>query len=130
MTKPREGSRVAMVIGTIRQRISGRSLTPGARLPSIRRLAATLKVSTSTIVDAYERLVAEGAINSRPGSGFYVASQVAPLSVVSVGPRLDRAIDPFWISRQSLEANDCCRRPGSRRQDCGAPCARYPAPGT
>jgi DNA-binding transcriptional MocR family regulator len=112
MTKPREGSRVAMVIGTIRQRISGRSLTPGARLPSIRRLAATLKVSTSTIVDAYERLVAEGAINSRPGSGFYVASQVAPLSVVSVGPRLDRAIDPFWISRQSLEANDGDMRPG------------------
>lgn len=112
MTKPREGSRVAMVMGTIRQRISGRSLTPGAKLPSVRLLAATLKVSTSTIVDAYERLVAEGAINSRPGSGFYVASQATPLSVVSVGPKLERAIDPFWISRQSLEANEVDMRPG------------------
>lgn len=101
-----------MVMGTIRQRISGRSLTPGAKLPSVRLLAATLKVSTSTIVDAYERLVAEGAINSRPGSGFYVASQATPLSVVSVGPKLERAIDPFWISRQSLEANEVDMRPG------------------
>lgn len=101
-----------MVMGTIRQRISGRSLTPGAKLPSVRLLAATLKVSTSTIVDAYERLVAEGAINSRPGSGFYVASQATPLSVVSVGPKLERAIDPFWISRQSVEANEVDMRPG------------------
>ena len=74
-------SRVGMVMATIRQRVSGRSLTPGAKLPSVRGLAATLKVSTSTVVDAYERLVAEGAIHARPGSGFYVASQTAPLSL-------------------------------------------------
>lgn len=53
-------TRVEMVVATIRQRIAGRSLTPGARLPSVRGLAATLKLSTSTVVDAYERLVAEG----------------------------------------------------------------------
>ncbi len=105
-------TRVAMVMATIRQRIAGRSLTPGAKLPSVRGLAATLKVSTSTVVDAYERLVAEGAILSRPGSGFYVASQAAPFSLSQAGPRLDRAIDPFWVSRQSLEAGDGGLKPG------------------
>lgn len=101
-----------MVITTIRQRIAGRNLTPGAKLPSIRGLAGTLKVSTSTVVEAYERLVAEGAIHSRPGSGFYVANQTAPLSLSQIGPKLDRAVDPFWVSRQSLEAGDGDLKPG------------------
>lgn len=105
-------TRVEMVMKTIRQRIAGRGLTPGARLPSIRRLALALKVSPSTVVEAYERLVAEGAIHSRPGSGFYVASQAAPLALSEIGPKLDRAIDPFWVSRQSLEANDNVLKPG------------------
>ncbi|MGI2033425.1 PLP-dependent aminotransferase family protein [Rhizobium panacihumi] len=101
-----------MVMATIRSRIAARSLTPGAKLPSVRGLAANLKVSTSTVVDAYERMVAEGAILSRPGSGFYVASQAAPFSPAEVGPRLDRAVDPFWVSRQSLDAPDDVAKPG------------------
>ncbi|GLS31331.1 GntR family transcriptional regulator [Mesorhizobium albiziae] len=107
-----ESTRVAMVMATIRQRIAGRSLTPGSKLPSIRGLAGTLKVSASTVVEAYERLVAEGTIFSRPGSGFYVASQAAPLSLADIGPKLDRAVDPFWVSRQSLEAGDGDLKPG------------------
>eukprot|EP00913_Durusdinium_trenchii_P021371 g20084.t1 len=99
-------------MATIRQRIAGRSLTPGAKLPSVRALAATLGVSTSTVVDAYERLVAEGSILSRPGSGFYVASLAAPFSPAQAGPKLDRAVDPFWISRQSLESGSDSLKPG------------------
>jgi DNA-binding transcriptional MocR family regulator len=106
------GTRVDMVMATIRQRIAGRSLTPGARLPSIRKFASALKVSPSTVVDAYERLVAEGAIHSRPGSGFYVASQAAPLSLSEIGPKVDRAVDPFWVSRQSLESSEGVLKPG------------------
>ncbi|MGE0210667.1 MAG: PLP-dependent aminotransferase family protein [Parvibaculaceae bacterium] len=106
------GTRIVMVMATVRQRIAGRSLTVGAKLPSIRDLASKLKVSTSTVVEAYERLAAEGAINSRPGSGFYVAGQTAPMSLAEVGPRLDRVVDPFWVSRQSLEADSGDLKPG------------------
>jgi DNA-binding transcriptional MocR family regulator len=105
-------TRVAMVMNTIKQRIAGRSLTAGAKLPSVRVLAGSLNISTSTVVEAYERLVAEGAILSRPGSGFYVANQAAPFAPSEVGPRLDREIDPFWVSRQSLEAGDVGLKPG------------------
>jgi DNA-binding transcriptional MocR family regulator len=103
---------VATVMDTIRQRIASRSLTPGSKLPSVRGLAVTLKVSISTVVEAYERLVGEGAILSRPGSGFYVANQAAPFTLTEVGPKLDRAVDPFWVSRQSLEASDADLKPG------------------
>ncbi|WP_223218324.1 PLP-dependent aminotransferase family protein [Rhizobium wenxiniae] len=105
-------TKAEMVMGVIRQRITGRTLTPGAKLPSVRSLSATLSVSTSTVVDAYERLVAEGAIVSRPGSGFYVANQAAPFSPAEAGPKLDRAVDPFWISRQSLESSEDSLKPG------------------
>jgi DNA-binding transcriptional MocR family regulator len=102
----------------VRQRIAARALGPGARLPSIRRLAETRGVSKSTVVDAYDRLVAEGAIVSRRGSGFFVAgpssppSVASPLSLAEIGPRLDREIDPFWVSRQSLETSDRFLKPG------------------
>ncbi|TGV46734.1 GntR family transcriptional regulator, partial [Mesorhizobium sp. M2D.F.Ca.ET.160.01.1.1] len=78
-------------MATVRHRIAARTLTPGARLPSIRAFAKTMQVSKSTVVEAYERLAAEGAIRSRPGSGFYAAGPLAPLSLAEIGPRLDRA---------------------------------------
>ncbi|MER9841124.1 PLP-dependent aminotransferase family protein [Mesorhizobium australicum] len=106
------GTLVEGVMAAIRQRITARSLTPGARLPSIRAFAKSMQVSKSTVVEAYERLAAEGAIRSRPGSGFYAAGALAPLSLAEIGPRLDRAVDPLWVSRQSLEAGDEVLKPG------------------
>ena len=111
-TTPISHTLVETVMATIRQRIAARSLTPGARLPSIRAFAKAMQVSKSTVVEAYERLAAEGAIRSRPGSGFYAAGSLAPLSLAEIGPRLDRAIDPLWVSRQSLEAGSEMLKPG------------------
>ncbi len=101
-----------MVVETVRQRIATRALTPGARLPSVRGLARTLQVSTSTVVEAYDRLVGQGVIFARPGSGFFVASQTAPLALAELAPRRDRAVDPLWVSRQSLDAGDDMPKPG------------------
>lgn len=106
------GTRIARVMSEIEQRIAARRLAPGGRLPSVRALARAMQVSVSTVVEAYDRLVAMGTIVSRPGSGFYVANQAAPLALSKVGPRLDRAIDPFWVSRQSLEAGEEALKPG------------------
>lgn len=107
-----EVTRARMIMNTIQQRIAVRSLTAGSKLPSVRGLAKTMSVSASTVVEAYDRLIAEGTIYSRPGSGYYVANQTAPLALSQVGPKLDRAVDPFWVSRQSLEADDDVLKPG------------------
>ena len=105
-------TRTGMVMEAIRGKISSRVLEPGERLPSIRRFAENLGVSPSTVVEAYDRLAAEGIIRSRPGSGFFVSGAVAPLALADVGPRLDQAIDPFWVSRQSLDASADMLKPG------------------
>ncbi|MDX3905292.1 MAG: PLP-dependent aminotransferase family protein [Pigmentiphaga sp.] len=96
----------------IRTKIASRSYLPGTRLPSVRAQAQAMRLSVSTVVEAYERLAAEGLIGSRPGSGFYVAGPVAPLALAEMGPRLDREVDPLWISRQSLETSATALKPG------------------
>ncbi|WP_062017902.1 PLP-dependent aminotransferase family protein [Aureimonas sp. AU4] len=95
----------------IRRRISTREIAPGEKLPSIRGLARSMRVSPSTVVEAYDRLGAEGLIRSRPGSGFFVAGSL-PLALSEVEPRADRAVDPFWVSRQSLDGGPEMLRPG------------------
>ena len=106
------GGRIAAVMTSIRQRMARRALLPGERLPSIRGLAAGMGVSPSTVAEAYDRLAAEGAIRARPGSGFYVSGSLPPLDLAATGPRLDREIDPFWVSRQSLDAGPGLLMPG------------------
>ncbi len=106
------GSRTEQVVAAIRRRMASPALTAGEKLPSIRRLARDMQVSPSTVVEAYDRLAAEGLIRARPGSGFYVAGSPPPRVLADVAPPLDRAIDPFWVSRQSLDAGPDMLRPG------------------
>lgn len=47
-------------------------LQPGAQLPATRALARELGVSRMVVVQAYERLVAEGYLEARVGSGTFV----------------------------------------------------------
>lgn len=105
-------SRIEAVMEAIRSRIASRSFPPGTRLPSLRSQSRAMGVSISTVVEAYERLAAADVIRARPGSGFFVTGPAAPLALSEIGPRLDREIDPLWISRQSLEAGTTLSKPG------------------
>lgn len=107
-----EGTLVEQVMAAIRNQIASRQTAPGVKLPSIRGLAQRMQVSKSTVVDAYERLAAEGVILSRRGSGFYVAGHLPPFSLADTGPRLDPEVDPLWMARQSLDAESSLLKPG------------------
>jgi DNA-binding transcriptional MocR family regulator len=61
----------------LRAQISSGVLAAGERLPSIRRLAQTHALSTSTVVQACQQLEREGLALARPRSGYYVRSQAA-----------------------------------------------------
>jgi DNA-binding transcriptional MocR family regulator len=62
----------AQLAARLAQRIETHALRPGTRLPSIRNCASESRVSRSTVVEAYDRLIAAGLVESRRGSGFYV----------------------------------------------------------
>lgn len=113
MSSSPTGSRTAEVMAAIESRIAVRALAAGDRLPSIRRLATTMGVSPSTVVEAYDRLTATGLIRARRGSGFYVAANAQPpLKLAEAQTPSARAVDPFWVSRQSLDAEDAAPKPG------------------
>jgi len=99
------------VVAGISAAIAARRLLPGARLPSIRRLAGREGLSKSTVVEAYDRLVAAGRIVSRPGAGFFVAT-AARAEIGDPVPTLERDIDPKWVMRSVLELDDDVLKPG------------------
>lgn len=97
----------------IRSKIAHRAFAVGDRLPSVRKLATSLGVSPSTVVEAYERLAAEGLVRARRGSGFYISAAGWPaLTLSEENLKRDHMVDPFWVSRQSLDASPNMLMPG------------------
>ncbi len=60
----------------VRSKILQGELRSGDRLPSTRNLARELHVSRNVVIEAYDYLLSEGYIESRRGSGNYVAEGV------------------------------------------------------
>lgn len=96
-----------------REEIQAGRLQSGSRLPSVRRLAQHMNISKTTVELAYQQLLAEGYIESRERSGFYVVevdsvleeehffpeeSQVAPAAPVTESFRYD-----FHMARIDLD---------------------------
>lgn len=61
------------IVAFFRDAIASGSMRSGTRLPPTRELASELGVARNTVAFAYDRLVAEGYLESRTGSGTYVA---------------------------------------------------------
>lgn len=68
---------------SLRLAILRRQLLSGVRLPSSRDMAALLRVSRNTVINAFELLLAEGYLETRRGSGTYVSAQL-PESLLEV----------------------------------------------
>jgi DNA-binding transcriptional MocR family regulator len=98
----------AQIVAAIGDRIAAHRLAPGEKLPSIRRLATANRISKFTVVEAYDRLAAQGVIVARSKSGFYVAGRTAPLTLMESETPADTAAtpDPVWMMRQSLSLDD------------------------
>ncbi len=66
----------------------------GQKVPSVRRFSRQLAVSPFTVVQAYWVLENKGLLESRPGSGFYVASH-GPLEPPEIQPKTSLPVPPF-----------------------------------
>ncbi|WP_239127418.1 MocR-like pyridoxine biosynthesis transcription factor PdxR [Asanoa siamensis] len=88
----------------IRDRIRTGRLPLGASLPPTRTLAADLGVSRGIVVEAYQQLVAEGYLSSRPGGYTRVAAGpgVAAAPVAPAGPPRPVRID-FGYGRADVQ---------------------------
>ena len=97
---------VDQIVAGIKRQIDDRLLRPGTRLPSIRSFAATHNISRFTVVDAYDRLVAMGYLQSRRGAGFFAVPMRNAYSqpVPAGGSETNQEL--VWLIRRLLDTKD------------------------
>ena len=102
---------VLQIVDGFRLAIQEGSLRPGSKAPSIRQFAHAHGVSVFTVVDAYDRLVAQGYFTSRPHSGFFVRQRpVSDIEVPGHGPNFN--FDSMWYLRRIFENRALRMKPG------------------
>ena len=93
--RSKDVSLIGQVYDGLRMKILNRELEAGEKIPSTRMLSQELKVSRNIILQAYEHLISEGYLESREGSGTYVAK----------GTSLER-IGSGYIHDHAVPGND------------------------
>jgi DNA-binding transcriptional MocR family regulator len=96
---------VAQIHASLVAMIDSGRLRPGTKLPSIRAMARICKVSLLTVTNAYNRLVAEGLLEARRASGFFVPTR-AGRKAPARGPALtDASVDSGWLLHRVFQEN-------------------------
>ena len=75
------------------ERIQTQLLAPGTRLPSVRQCAQQQGVSPSTVVAAYDQLLAQGLVEARPNRGFFVRNRSLAVDSIASGA-IDSGSEP------------------------------------
>lgn len=85
---------------------------PGSILPSLRQLAADLRVSVITVTRAYNDLVAEGLIRNEHGRGFVVREVDPAVASGGLAQRIDAALAELLVAARHarLDIDDLHRR--------------------
>ncbi len=66
----------SQLVDQLREAIRQARIASGTRLPSSRQLSEQLSVSRNTVVRAYDALIVEGYVESRPASGMFVSDSL------------------------------------------------------
>lgn len=111
-------SLVDQIVRSVEARVDDKLLRTGARMPSIRQFAEMHRVSRFTVVEAYDRLVAKGYLESRRGSGFYVRDRSPIVATGGTGPssgpnEAPQHIDVVWLVRNMFRQYPQHKMPGS-----------------
>ncbi len=109
----------------VKAMVAAGTLDPGSQLPTVREMAAELRINFNTVARAYRLLHEEGVISTQQGRGTYVMEQAPPPS--SEGERrarLDTLIEvwleeavKFGFTADEIEtafAHGLARRSGTR----------------
>lgn len=105
-------SLVHQIVEGIKALIAERKLRPGAKIPSIRQFAETHGVSVSTVVEAYDRLVADGHLVPRQSAGFYVRASSQGIYREEAQSLRNIRFDPLWFVRRAWESRSAEVTPG------------------
>lgn len=106
-------SLVDQLCAMVLQQIQSPEVTPGMCMPSVRQLSDSCEVSRDTVSRAYDKLVAHGHLESRPGSGFYVRTggkprraraTAAPGAAAEAGVKIKTQLDASSLRHRMLQS--------------------------
>ncbi|VXB86227.1 GntR family transcriptional regulator [Citricoccus sp. K5] len=84
--------------GQVRSSILSGEVQAGQALPSLRQLAADLRVSIITVTRAYNDLAAEGLVKSEHGRGFVVLEVEPGIARAALQERVDDVLRELRIA--------------------------------
>ena len=96
-------TRVDRIVESVSAMLQAGRYKLGERLPSVRQAAATHGVSKNTMAEAYDRLVADGLLEARIGSGYYVSHLDFALAPPPEQPHIVEALDTVSLLREQLD---------------------------
>ena len=111
---------VQQIVSAVAQWIRNSGASPGTRLPSIRQLALDNLLSQSSVLEAFERMVAQGLLEAKQGAGFVVAQPPVPLEsqwyegaelgwgAYVEGPLGELKLGCGWLPDAWRESDDIC----------------------
>ncbi|WP_052732389.1 aminotransferase-like domain-containing protein [Hymenobacter terrenus] len=94
------------------QQITQGLLRPGDRLPSVRQVSREQQVSLTTVFQAYYLLEADGLIQARPQSGYYVQAARTPPGLLPTPSRPAMALHDVSVTQTLLGLAQSWNRPG------------------
>lgn len=98
-TEPLLYERVARLVEA---QIASGALRANDRIPSVRSMSRTARVSVSTVVQAYMHLENVGLIEARPQSGFYVRQRSTHV-LLQPRPKVSRMTRPRSVATEVLD---------------------------
>ncbi len=103
---------VAQIVAGVVRLVDEHTLRPGMKMPSVRQFAHSHEVSVFTVVEAYDRLVAQGVLSSQPNSGFFVRRRARALDGELPERLGGYRFDSRWYMRSIFENHRMQMRPG------------------
>jgi len=98
------------IITQVKYAVARGALKPGDQLPTVREVAAAIRVNRNTVSRAYSDLEREGIIIGRPGQGSFVSDSAPALPAKEARSLLGSAFDEvlakayhFRMSRKEIE---------------------------
>ncbi len=90
------------VVNQVKFLVASGRLEVEEKLPSVRRLAEQLMINPNTVARAYRELESEGVVQTRRGSGVFVANGSSPLSRKEKNRILNERIDALLTEAHQL----------------------------
>lgn len=93
----------AQIVEQVKALVASRGLRAGDQLPSIRELAASVRVNRNTAAKAYQLLESEGVVETRQGHGCFIAETPPRWSREERMRRIERSVDRALVEAFHLE---------------------------